>query len=125
MANEAGDRAVDRERIARAVRGILLALGEDPEREGLIETPSRVADAYAHLFSGLHADPAEYLESSFAEGARDLVLIRNLPVASMCVPSKQIVNVASGAKKAAEVEVGDELWTLNKGFLAKTSVAQQ
>lgn len=75
---------VDEPRIARAVREILLALGEDPEREGLLETPERVAGAYAQLFSGLHEDPARHLEVGFAEEARDLVLIRDLPVASVC-----------------------------------------
>ncbi len=77
-------REVDRVRIAQAVREILLALGEDPEREGLIETPERVADAYAHLFAGLFKDPDTYLEGGFAEGARDLIIIRDLPVASLC-----------------------------------------
>jgi GTP cyclohydrolase I len=77
-------REVDRTRIARAVREILLALDEDPQREGLIETPARVADAYAHLFAGLFEDPDVYLEGGFAEGARDLIIIRDLPVASLC-----------------------------------------
>ncbi len=71
-------------RIARAVREILLAIGEDPEREGLLETPERVADAYTQLFSGLAKDPARHLEGGFAEEARDLILIRDLPVASLC-----------------------------------------
>lgn len=75
---------VDEERIARAVREILTAIGEDPERDGLVETPGRVAEAYAQLFSGLAEDPARHLEGGFAEGARDLVLIRDLPVTSMC-----------------------------------------
>ena len=77
-------REVDQTRIARAVREILIAIGEDPEREGLIETPNRVAEAYAHLFSGLLEDPASYLESGFIEGARDLILVRDLPMASLC-----------------------------------------
>jgi len=77
-------REVDRTRIAQAVREILLALGENPEREGLIETPERVADAYAHLFAGLFEDPDVYLEGGFAEGVRDLIIIRDLPVASLC-----------------------------------------
>ncbi|MDQ3842101.1 MAG: GTP cyclohydrolase I FolE [Actinomycetota bacterium] len=77
-------REVDQTRIMRAVREILIAIGEDPEREGLIETPNRVAEAYAHLFSGLLEDPARYLESGFIEGARDLILVRDLPMASLC-----------------------------------------
>jgi GTP cyclohydrolase I len=79
------EREVDRARIARAVREILLALGEDLEREGLTETPKRVAEAYARLFSGLFKDPAHYLEGGgVTEGTRDLILVRDLPVASMC-----------------------------------------
>ncbi len=75
---------VDEPRIAQAVREILLAIGEDPDREELLETPRRVADAYAQLFAGLAEDPARHLQGGFAEGARDLILIRDLPVASMC-----------------------------------------
>ena len=75
---------VDEPRIAQAVREILLAIGEDPDREELLETPRRVAEAYAQLFAGLAEDPARHLEGGFAEGARDLILIRDLPVASMC-----------------------------------------
>ena len=70
--------------MARAMREILSAIGEDPDREGLRETPGRVAEAYAQLFSGLNEDPARHLEATFDEGARDLVLVRDLPVASMC-----------------------------------------
>ena len=75
---------MDEARIARAVREILIAIGEDPKREGLIETPKRVAEAYTHLFAGLLEDPARYLEGSFAEETRDLIVIRDLPVASFC-----------------------------------------
>src|ERR671920_858616 len=75
---------VDGPRIARAVREILLAIGEDPDRDGLVETPERVAEAYAHLFSGLSEAPAPPLETAFEEEARDLILVRDLPVASMC-----------------------------------------
>jgi GTP cyclohydrolase IA len=75
---------VDRARIAQAVREILIAIGEHPEREGLVETPERVAEAYDHLFAGLSEDPARHLTGGFSEGARDLILVRDLPVASMC-----------------------------------------
>ena len=75
---------MDEPRITRAVREILLAIGDDPDREGLAETPERVAEAYALLFSGLHEDPARHLEGSFAEEARDLILVRDLPMASLC-----------------------------------------
>jgi len=75
---------MDLPRIERAVREILAAIGEDPEREGLTETPQRVADAYVHLFSGLAEDPAQHLDAAFDGATRDLVLVRDLPVASMC-----------------------------------------
>ena len=75
---------MDRPRIERAVREILLALGEDPKREGLAETPERVAGAYARLFSGIHEDPTRELEVSFAEDARDAVVMRDVPLVSFC-----------------------------------------
>ena len=83
MAEEAR-REIDRPRIERAVREILLAIGEDPQRDGLVETPGRVAEAYAHLFSGLHEDPTRRLEVSFAEETRDAVLMRDVPLISFC-----------------------------------------
>lgn len=75
---------VDGPRVARAVREILLAIGEDPDREGLVETPERVSEAYARLFSGLSEDPARYLMTAFEEDACDLILVRDLPMASIC-----------------------------------------
>ena len=78
------EQSIDGPRIERAVREILLAIGEDPGREGLVETPERVAEAYAHLFSGLDIDPASYLEVSFEADSHDAVLLRDLPLASMC-----------------------------------------
>ncbi len=75
---------VDRPRIERAVREILIAIGEDPEREGLLGTPERVADAYAYLFAGLREDPTRHLEIGFMESARDTVLVRDIPLASLC-----------------------------------------
>jgi GTP cyclohydrolase IA len=75
---------IDSVRIERAVREILLAIGEDPEREGILDTPRRVADAYTHLFAGLIEDPARHLEVGFTEGYRDLILVRDIPLASLC-----------------------------------------
>ena len=75
---------IDRPRIERAVREILIAIGEDPEREGVLGTPERVADAYAYLFAGLREDPTRHLEIGFLESARDTVLVRDMPLASLC-----------------------------------------
>ncbi len=75
---------VDQERIARAVREILLAVGEDPDREGLRETPQRVARMYAELFGGLHEDPRRHLRKFFTEKYDEVVLVRDIAFNSMC-----------------------------------------
>jgi GTP cyclohydrolase I len=76
--------SVDLPRIERAVREILAAVGEDPDREGLLETPARVARMYAELFSGLHEDPRQHLKKFFAEKYDEIVLVRDISFNSMC-----------------------------------------
>ena len=76
--------AVDKERIARAVREILLAIGEDPDREGLCETPQRVARMYAELFKGMHEDPSIHLRKFFTEEYDEIVLVRDIAFNSIC-----------------------------------------
>jgi GTP cyclohydrolase IA len=75
---------VDVPRIERAVREILLAIGEDPDREGLVGTPGRVAKAYEFLFAGLGEDPTKHLRVGFQEDHHEMVLIRDIPFYSMC-----------------------------------------
>ncbi len=75
---------VDLPRIERAVREILAAVGEDPSREGLLETPGRVARMYAELFAGLHSNPARHLKKFFREDYDELVLVRDISFNSMC-----------------------------------------
>ena len=75
---------VDTPRIESAVREILVAIGEDPEREGLRGTPRRVAEAYAFLFAGLADDPARHLDIGFQEGHREMVLVRDIPLQTLC-----------------------------------------
>src|SRR5262249_18426264 len=75
---------VDRERIARAVREILLAVGEDPDREGLRDTPIRVARMYAEMFSGLHKNPREHLKKRFTEKYDEIVLVKDIDFESLC-----------------------------------------
>lgn len=75
---------VDQERIRRAVREILAAVGEDPDREGLLETPARVARMYAELFGGLHEDPRQHLQKFFTEKYDEVVLVRDISFNSMC-----------------------------------------
>jgi GTP cyclohydrolase IA len=76
--------AIDLERIERAVREILLAVGEDPDRDGLKRTPARVARTYAELFAGLRVDPAEVLTTTFESCHEELVLVRDIEVFSLC-----------------------------------------
>ncbi|MDV6011423.1 GTP cyclohydrolase I FolE [Haloechinothrix sp. LS1_15] len=80
----AAGRAFDAERAEEAVRELLIACGEDPDREGLQETPARVARAYRELFAGLHTDPAEVIDRTFDESHDELVLITDIPMFSTC-----------------------------------------
>ncbi|MFD0969494.1 GTP cyclohydrolase I FolE [Plantactinospora endophytica] len=76
--------AVDLARIEKAVREILIAVGEDPDRDGLRQTPARVARAYAELFAGLRVDPAQVLSTTFEANHEELVLVRDIDVMSLC-----------------------------------------
>lgn len=76
--------AVDQPRVAAAVRELLAAIGEDPEREGLRETPERVARAYAEMFVGLGQSPSDVLERTFDISHDELVLVRDIEVSSCC-----------------------------------------
>ncbi len=75
---------VDHDRIAAAVREILLAVGEDPDRDGLLDTPARVARSYAEVFGGLHQDPREVLGTTFDVEHDEMVLVTDIAVYSTC-----------------------------------------
>lgn len=77
-------RVVDKSAIESAVRKILKAVGENPRRDGLLDTPARVARMYEEMFSGLHLDPARHLETTFPEAYDEIVLVRDIPFTSMC-----------------------------------------
>jgi GTP cyclohydrolase I len=79
-----GPGRVDEARAAAAVRELLLAVGEDPDRPGLQDTPGRVARAYAEIFGGLGQDPVEILSTTFDENHDELVLVRDIPMYSTC-----------------------------------------
>ena len=78
------ERLFDAARVEAAVRELLSAVGEDPEREGLRETPARVARMYAEVFAGLHTDPADLLIPFFDEGHDELVIVKDIAVQSFC-----------------------------------------
>jgi len=109
---------VDLPRIERAVREILAAVGEDPDREGLLETPARVARMYAEMFSGLHTDPSVHLKKFFTEEYDEMVLVRDITFNSMCehhmlpfygkahigyVPNGKVVGLSKLARVVEEV----------------------
>jgi GTP cyclohydrolase IA len=82
--NRHAEGAIDLDRIQAAVREILVAVGEDPDREGLCETPERVARMYAEMFSGLTLDPKEHLRKTFTQKYDEMVLVKDIAFESMC-----------------------------------------
>ncbi|HEX6962813.1 MAG TPA: GTP cyclohydrolase I FolE [Lacipirellula sp.] len=109
---------VDLPRIERAVREILAAVGEDPDREGLRETPARVARMYRELFSGLHTNPRVHLQKFFTEKYDEMVLVKDIAFNSMCehhmlpfigkahigyIPSGKVVGLSKLARVVEEV----------------------
>jgi GTP cyclohydrolase I len=109
---------VDQPRIERAVREILAAIGENPDREGLRETPARVARMYTELFGGLHQDPRRHLRKFFTETCDEVVLIRDISFNSMCehhmlpfmgtahvayLPGKRVIGLSKLARVVEEV----------------------
>jgi len=89
---------VDHQAIRQAVRMILRAVGEDPDREGLLETPRRVAKMYEEMFAGLHLDPGRHLSVTFEETYDEIVLVKNIEFTSMCehhlLPFRGVAHVA-------------------------------
>jgi GTP cyclohydrolase I len=81
---EAFSSAVDKARIEKAVREILIAIGEDPDRDGLVDTPVRVARMYEEIFAGLHDDPSVYLKTTFEADHDEMVMLRDIPMYSAC-----------------------------------------
>jgi GTP cyclohydrolase I len=120
---EAAQGGVDKERIEKAVREILEAIGENPDRDGLRRTPERVANMYEEVFSGLHDSPDQHLAVTFAADHDEMIMVKDIPLYSLCVPTKERVNTARGVKIASRIEVGDELWTFDEeGRLTTTTV---
>jgi GTP cyclohydrolase I len=99
-----GKTSVDSKRVEKAVREILLAVGEDIEREGLKKTPQRVAKMYAELLAGMQEEPKEHLRSVFSENYDEIVLLREIPFYSICehhlmpfIGSAHVAYLPSGA----------------------------
>ncbi len=79
-----GVEGVDKQRIEAAVRELLAAIGEDPDRDGLRRTPERIAEMYAEIFGGLHDDPARHLSVTFEADHDEMIMVRDIPIASLC-----------------------------------------
>ncbi len=75
---------MDYDRIQNAVRDVLVAIGEDPQREGLVDTPRRIAEMYGELFAGIGKDPASVLTAAFSEDYDETVILRDVPFHSIC-----------------------------------------
>ncbi len=110
---------IDEKKIQIAIRSLIEAIGENPDREGLKDTPRRVADMYSELFAGIDHDPREELNMGFEEGHREMVVVRDIPFYSMCehhllpfygnahvgyIPNKQ-GRVVGASKLARVVEI--------------------
>ena len=104
---------MDYEKIQDAIRSVLVAIGEDPHREGLADTPRRIAEMYGELFSGIGIDPASVLTTGFDEGYDETVILRDVPFHSICehhflpffgtahiayVPTGRVAGASNGAR---------------------------
>lgn len=121
---------IDKARIEAAFREILLAIGEDVDREGLKETPSRVARMYEEIFSGLHADPSEHLLKQFsAEHHDEMVLIKDIPVYSMCehhfMPFYGVAHVAYIPKRDGAITGLSKIARTVEGYAKRPQVQER
>jgi GTP cyclohydrolase I len=121
--------AVDVERVRAAVAEILDAIGEDPGRDGLVDTPNRVAAMYEELFSGLHDDPTRHLEVTFAAEHDEMVMVRDIPFASLCehhlVPFLGRAHVAYIPAEDGRITGLSKLARLVDGFARRLQVQER
>ncbi|HVB18919.1 MAG TPA: GTP cyclohydrolase I FolE [Acidimicrobiales bacterium] len=120
---------VDRERVQSLVRELLEAIGEDPTRAGLVETPRRVADMYSELFEGLERDPGEHLRVTFDEGFDEIVMVRDIPFTSLCehhlVPFVGLAHVAYLPAQTGRITGLSKLARLVEGYARRLQVQER
>ena len=120
---------VDLDRIEAAVAEILVALGEDPSRDGLQETPARVARMYAEVCSGLHEDPADYLIRTFDLEHDEMVMVRDIPVYSLCehhlLPFFGVAHVAYIPQKGGMITGLSKLARLVDSFSRRLQIQER
>src|SRR5690625_2899657 len=122
-------RPFDQERAEAAIRELLFAVGEDPDRKGLEETPARVARSYAEIFAGLHQDPTQVLSKTFAEDHQELVLVRDIPIYSTCehhlVPFYGVAHIGYIPGSDGRVTGLSKLARLADGFAKRPQVQER
>ena len=120
---------MDLARMEAAVRELLLAMGEDPERDGLVDTPVRVARMYAEICSGLHEDPTEHLTVTFDASHDEMVLVRDIPLHSLCehhlVPFIGHAHVAYIPGKEGRITGLSKIARLVDGFARRPQVQEK
>jgi GTP cyclohydrolase I len=120
---------IDVDRIAKAVREILLAIGEDPDRDGMVRTPERVARMYAEVCAGLHQDPAAHLSVTFEADHDEMVMVREIPLYSICehhlVPFHGRAHVAYIPGRDGRITGLSKLARLVDGFAKRPQVQER
>ena len=120
---------VDQPRVQRLVRELLEAIGEDPEREGLRETPRRVADMYVELFEGIESDPGQHLRVTFEIAHDEMVMVRDIPFTSLCehhlVPFVGYAHVAYVPSMDGRITGLSKLARLVEGFARRLQVQER
>ena len=123
------DTPMDLPRIEKAVREILEAIGEDPDRDGLKDTPTRVARAYAEFASGLHEDPSEHLTVTFESSHDEMVMVRDIPLYSLCehhlLPFIGTAHVAYIPGKDGRITGLSKIARLVEGYSRRPQVQEQ
>lgn len=120
---------VDHARVQSLIRELLEAIGENPERAGLVDTPRRVADMYVELFEGLEADPGEHLRVTFEEGHDEMVMVRDIPFTSLCehhlVPFMGLAHVAYLPGEEGRIAGLSKMARLVEGFARRLQVQER
>ena len=129
MSESAAADGIDLDRIARAVREILIAVGEDPDRDGLRRTPERVARMYEEIFVGLREDPAQHLSTTFEAGHDEMVMVRDIPLYSACehhlVPFHGVAHVAYIPGDDGRITGLSKLGRLVEGYARRPQVQER
>ncbi len=122
-------RSYDKAGVEKAIRDLLVAVGEDPNRDGLKDTPSRMARAYKEMFAGLYTDPAEVLSAKFDIGHEEMVLVKDIPMYSTCehhlLPFHGVAHVAYIPGKDGKVTGLSKIARLVDGFARRPQVQER